>query len=131
MTREDVGTMITLRRQMAGMSQKDLGDAIGKDARSVSSYESGNVDIKLSVLIKIADAFGTTLTGLLTGEKKPAQKRAAEIRVYQLEDRMTVAQILVKNGYTVSQVKRSNGDGKTVQYRLKLEESDDNIRIVK
>lgn len=130
MKKEDVGMMIMLRRQAAGLNQRELGEKIGKDARSVSSYESGETDIKLSVLCKIAEALGTTVPGLLTGEKKP-QKRSTEIRVYQLEDRMAVAQILVKNGYTVSQVKRSREGQKVVEYRLKLEENEDNIRIVK
>ena len=131
-TIKDVGMMIMQRRLAAGMKQRDLGEAIGKDARSVSNYEKGDVDIKLSTLIKIAEVFNTTLTGLLTPMKpNPPKRKSIELRVYQLEDRMQVAQILVKNGYTVSQVKRSKEGQKTVEYRLKLEDGEDNIRIAK
>jgi len=44
-----------------------------------------------------------------------------ELKIYNLEDRLTVAQILVKNGYTVSQGKRNRTEtGKTLDYFLKV-----------
>lgn len=50
-----------------------------------------------------------------------------ELRIYNLEDRMTVAQILIKNGYTVSQGKRKvNPTGKTLEYFLKVSDEDGN-----
>ena len=130
MTNSDVGKMIRLRRQAAGLSARQLGEMVGKDERSIRAYEDGGVDVKLSTLLKIAEKLGTNLADLVSGAARP-KKHYTEIRIYQLEDRMNVASILVKNGYTVSQVKRSNGDGKNVQYRLKLEESEDNIRVVR
>ena len=133
MTKEDVGMYIMIRRQAAGMTQKQLGEKIGKDGRSVGQYENGDTDIKLSTLIKMAEAFGCTLTALLQPPVgiKGNPRKGIEIRVYQLEDRMQVAQILVKNGYSVSQVKRSREGQKVVEYRLRLEENEENIRIVK
>ena len=56
---------------------------------------------------------------------------AFEIRIYQQDDRLEVAKILIKNGYTVSQVKRKKEGQKTVEYCLRIEESDENIRILK
>lgn len=50
-----------------------------------------------------------------------------ELRIFNQEDRMQVAAILIKNGYTVSQTKRSKSpSGKSMEYFLKIEESDDN-----
>jgi len=54
-----------------------------------------------------------------------------ELRIYNQEDRLTVAQILVKNGYTVAQGKRSKGNGKTVEYTLKVTEDADNAVTVR
>lgn len=50
-----------------------------------------------------------------------------ELRIYNVEDRMTVAAILVKNGYTVRQraKKRSPGSGTKV-YFLEVEDETDN-----
>lgn len=50
-----------------------------------------------------------------------------ELKIYNLEDRLTVAQILIKNGYTVSQGKRKRTDtGKTLDYYLRVEEDSEN-----
>ena len=135
MTNKDVGDAIRLLRTRNGLSQERLGKLAGMDARRISKYETGYSDLKVSALIRIADALGVRPSVILapelvqgTGTK---QKRHAEIRVYQVEDRMAVASILVKNGYTVSQVKRAKEGQKTVEYRLRLEESEDNVRIVR
>lgn len=55
-----------------------------------------------------------------------------ELKIYNLEDRMIVAQILIKNGYTVSQAKRQKtATGKTLEYFLKVEEDPGNAETVK
>lgn len=131
MTREDIGDEIARRRKSAGLSMKELGDMIGRDIHVVNEYESGEVDIQITDMIKIAKALNTDVSGLLREKGASERELVTELRIYHLEDRLTVAQILIKNGYTVSQVKRSNGDNKTVQYRLKIEDCIDNLRIVK
>ena len=53
-----------------------------------------------------------------------------EIKIHNLEDRLAVAQILIKNGYTVSQGKRSrNPTGKTLDYFLKVTEDAENASV--
>ena len=132
MTNREVGAMIKKRRTDARMTADELGDKIGKDGRTVLRYESGDLDMKLSALIAIAEAFGVSVIGLLSGAPAVMKKKnPIEVRVYQLEDRMEASKIFVKNGYTVSQVKVSKEGQKTVEYRLRLEEGDDNIRIIK
>ena len=55
-----------------------------------------------------------------------------ELKIYNLEDRLTVAQILIKNGYTVSQGKRQRSPtGKTLDYYLKVTEDPENAETVK
>ena len=44
-----------------------------------------------------------------------------ELRIYNQQDRLEVAAILIKNGYTVSQTKRQKTPtGKTVDYFLRV-----------
>lgn len=44
-----------------------------------------------------------------------------ELLIYNQEDRLSVAQILIKNGYTVSQGKRKKTEtGKQIDYFLKV-----------
>lgn len=55
-----------------------------------------------------------------------------ELKIYNLEDRLVVAQILIKNGYTVSQGKRQRSPtGKTLDYYLKVTEDPENAETVK
>ncbi len=44
-----------------------------------------------------------------------------ELRIYGQEDRLNVAQILIKNGYQVNQAKRKRAEGsKTMDYFLEV-----------
>ena len=50
-----------------------------------------------------------------------------ELRIYNQQDRLDVAAILIKNGYTVSQTKRQKTPtGKTVDYFLRVTLDEDN-----
>lgn len=54
-------------------------------------------------------------------------KKAIELNIYNQEDRLTVAQILIKNGYTVSQGKKpASPTGKKLTYFLKVTSDESN-----
>lgn len=54
------------------------------------------------------------------------------IKIYNQQDRLDVAQILIKNGYTVSQVKKKRTEtGKTVDYYLKIRLDEENANTTK
>ena len=54
------------------------------------------------------------------------------IKIYNQQDRLYVAQILIKNGYTVSQTKRARvPGGKTVDYFLKVKLDEENANTTK
>ena len=54
------------------------------------------------------------------------------IKIYNQQDRLDVAQILIKNGYTVSQVKKKRTEtGKTVDYYLKIRLDEEHASITK
>ena len=47
------------------------------------------------------------------------EKKTMELKIYNQDDRLNVAQILIKNGYTVSQTKRKKSENsKSVNYYL-------------
>jgi len=59
-------------------------------------------------------------------------KDTMKLKIYNLEDRLAVAQILIKNGYTVSQGKRQKSPtGKTLEYYLNVTEDPNNAETVK
>lgn len=51
-------------RAQKGMTQRDLGEAIGISWSQVSRYEAGKAAPRLPVLMRIADALGTTIETL-------------------------------------------------------------------
>ena len=58
--------------------------------------------------------------------------KAMELRIYNQQDRLDVAGILIKNGYTVSQRKeRRTPTGKTYDYFLRIEEEAENADTAK
>ncbi len=55
-----------------------------------------------------------------------------ELKIYNQEDRLTVATILIKNGYTVAQGKKQRTPtGKSLDYYLKVSEDFDNADTAK
>ena len=58
-------TMVKEMRERAGMTQKQLADALGVTQQSVYYYESGDRDIKASVLIDMSRILGCTVSELL------------------------------------------------------------------
>lgn len=123
----EVRENIRMFREKRGISQKALGDISGKSESAIQGYETGKTDIPLSALEAIAKALKISLAELVEGKKKVLENKPMELRIYNLDDRMAVTQILVKNGYTVSQGKRQRSPtGKTLDYFLKIVEDADN-----
>lgn len=113
-------------RILAGMTQKELGEKIGRSRSTVQSYEAGTTEIPYSVVEQIAEAVGVTMTEMVSG-KKTAVGKDMRIRIYAVEDRLNVAQILIRNGYTVSQGKeKKTPDGKAMIYYLRVREDEGN-----
>lgn len=53
-------------RAQAGLSQAELADKIGSDARQVSRYENGRVASSLEAVVRIAETFNTSVDYLVT-----------------------------------------------------------------
>lgn len=126
---EKIRANIKKFREDAGLSQKALAVLIGKSESAIQAYESGKTDIPLSCLVSVAKALKVTVAELAAGKQnREPDVKGMEIRVYTLEDRLNVSQILVKNGYTVSQAKRQKTpSGKAYDYVLKISEDSDNL----
>lgn len=56
---------ITEARNAKGWSQADLAKKIGTSQQQIARYESGDNDVKSSVLVKLSSALGVTITYLL------------------------------------------------------------------
>lgn len=115
-----IGENIRRIRVGMGLTQHQFGELIGKSDTQVGSYENGKTDILASTIYKIAEVahvdFNNLMAGIVPGQKEPDPEWDAELRIYNMEDRLTVIKILAKNGYDVGQNKRPKGKGNSLDY---------------
>lgn len=67
-------------RTAKGWSQKQLADAIGTSQQQIARFEAQGSDIKSSVLVKLSDALGVSVSWLLglTDDSKMATNPASQ-----------------------------------------------------
>ena len=124
----DVGKNIRLCRTEKGMTMDDLGKAIGKSPSTIADYEKGRVDIPVSSILKISEILEVhpaQIFGMqkVNGEFEPD----ATLRVFNAEDRRTIAGILVMNGYTVRHVKVAREGKRSSWYCIQAMLEEDNL----
>lgn len=61
-------------RELAGLSQKQMADALGITQQSVYYYESGQRDIKASMLLKMSEVTGATVSFILGLTNNPGER---------------------------------------------------------
>lgn len=54
--------LIKIIREWSNLTQKEFGDLIGKDERSIYDYEAGNYTFNMITLRKIMDKVGLEIT---------------------------------------------------------------------
>lgn len=119
---EKVAEALKEARRRKSHLLSDAGRELGRKDETVSKWEKGKVDFKLSDLERIAGYVGCTVQELLFG-KQPERKDDGvfEVEIYTKEDRLNVAKILLDNGYAVSTGKRKRTPtGKQVIYFLRV-----------
>lgn len=120
----DVRRNIRRLRVMHSLSQKSLGEIIGKSESQIGAYETGASEITISVLAEMATAFGGRgrIEEFFVHEETPEEYIGNwdfEIRVFKQEDRRTITGILAENGYDVGYHKRRRTrTGKAVDYYI-------------
>ena len=68
LTNEELGLTIRTMRKSRGMTQKDLADAIGQSATSITMYENGQRRPDRETLEALADTFNVNLSSLVLTE---------------------------------------------------------------
>lgn len=64
-----IGENIRSLRVSRGLTQAQLGDAVGVSDKAVSTWESGKREPRISAVEKLAEFFGVTASALLCSEK--------------------------------------------------------------
>lgn len=60
-----IGYRIRVLRRQKGYSQQELADILGKSLRTVQKYETGEIEISISMINELAKVLDTTSTYLL------------------------------------------------------------------
>lgn len=60
-----VGKRIAECRKLRGLRQIDLAEKLGKSMRSIQEYESGKIDIPISIISRIAEALDVSVNYLV------------------------------------------------------------------
>lgn len=60
-----IGERIAEKRKMSGMSQTEFAEKLNKSLRTVQKYESGEIDMPISVINQVAEILNTTLNYLV------------------------------------------------------------------
>lgn len=71
MADNDIPFFLCQLRKEKGITQSDLGDAIGVSNKTVSKWENGSFLPDVTMLKTIADYYGITTDELLNGKKNP------------------------------------------------------------
>ena len=85
MNTEKVGSQIMELRKARGMTQGALGERLGVTFQAVSKWERGETLPDTAILVDLADALGTTVDFILTGQE-PAIGGKRPVTVEQMAE---------------------------------------------
>src|SRR5574344_285739 len=105
MSKKGLGTYVSERRKELGLTQNDLAKALGYTAQGISKFESGESQIAILVLPKLANLFNESLDDLLNEVKEPAPLKDPNP---QVENANLVANIIaLRSQHNLSQAKEA------------------------
>lgn len=132
--------VIKKHRKKIGLTQAELADKVGIGRSTLAQYEAGDRNPKKDALEKIAQALDMTPAEFFKeiydeGEEESEMSEKikspdnwdGELKIYNLEDRLAVSTILIKNGYDVGQHQRKKDpNSKALDYFLHFTAVDGN-----
>lgn len=71
-----IGNRIKALRKKRGYNQTELADIIGKSLRTVQKYETGEIEVSVSVINQLAEVLGTSPTYILGYDTEMAPIRS-------------------------------------------------------
>ncbi len=99
-----VGKRIRQRRWLIGMTQQQLGEAVGIKFQQIQKYETGSNRVSASRLWDIADALDVPVTFFFDGLEQSEAEGQADIPVDVSEDREALE--LVRSYYAMPELQR-------------------------
>ncbi len=82
---EAMGEILKLHRRAAGLSQSELGQAVGITFQQIQKYESGRNRLSVSRLFQLAKALGITPSDLMLDLEKRSENEDGSMDTAQRE----------------------------------------------
>ena len=82
---ETLGERIAQNRQDIHLTQAKMAELLGISQQQYACFETGKRKIPASLLVKLANIFGTTTDSLLGNEKKPQRRGPTPKLLQQIE----------------------------------------------
>lgn len=134
------GEVLKKHRTLVRMTQAELAMKMGVTPQTISQYERGLKNPKHKTIEKYAKALGCKPDEIYSemyieseGKSKMSEEMSlpnnwdGELKIYNLEDRLIVSTILIKNGYDVGQHQRKKDqNSKALDYFLHFTAVDGN-----
>lgn len=100
-----VGKKIRQRRWLVGMTQHELGEAVGIKFQQIQKYETGSNRVSASRLWDIADALGVPVTSFFDGLEQESRTAGGRDGLLDVaEDREALE--LVRSYYAIPETQR-------------------------
>ena len=112
-----IGNNIAKYRKKKGYTQKQLGELLDVNYKTISKWENGNVGPDITILPNLADVLGVSIEEILLGVKKRNKKRNTRIIisimiVCILMAVLTISIITCLNSYKVYEFESDNEEFK-------------------
>ena len=134
------GETLKKHRTLVRMTQAELATKMGVTPQTISQYERGLKNPKHKTVEKYARALGCKPDEIYSemyieseGKSKMSEEMSlpnnwdGELKIYNLEDRLAVSTILIKNGYDVGQHQcKKDPNSKALDYFLHFTAVDGN-----
>ena len=111
----NIGDRIRQLREQLGLTQEEVGNKIGVTKATVNRYETGEIDIKRTIAIKLADVLNSTPSYIMGWEPDPSLEESNKSPVSSfLAKKKVIADIKssATNTYTIH---GSQGKGSVVK----------------
>ena len=114
----NIGDRIRQLREQLGLTQEEVGNKIGVTKATVNRYETGEIDIKRTIAIKVADVLNSTPSYIMGWEPDPSLEESNKSPVSSfLAKKKVIADIKssATNTYTIH---GSQGNGSVVKQSI-------------
>lgn len=111
----NIGDRIRQLREQLGLTQEEVGNKIGVTKATVNRYETGEIDIKRTIAIKLADVLNSTPSYIMGWEPDPSSEESHKSPVSSFLAKKKVIADIKSSATNTHTIHGSQGKGSVVK----------------